>query len=53
MFGCRRLDEDLKFPWFESVSHRWQITGEHVLPDFSVFVVVFCFFPVNALFLVR
>lgn len=39
MFGCRRLDEDLKFPWFQSISHRWQITRRARPLSFSLFFV--------------
>ena len=48
MFGCRRLDEDLKFPWFEGVLVDVRSSGEHVL-----FFFLFSFtYLVNALFLV-
>lgn len=58
MFGCRRLDEDLKFPWFESVSHRWQISRRtrplsFLFFVFFLFLFFVSFFLVNALFLVR
>lgn len=42
MFGCSRLDEDLKFPWFESGSHRWQIT-RRTRPLLLLFFCCKCF----------
>lgn len=46
MFGCRRLDEDLKFPWLFDIDGR--LPSEHALFHFFLFS-----FLVNALFLVR